>query len=514
MSRLTSTYSYSAQWLDFVRLRGACGRRSPLRNRCRARAAAARARPSTAAGGRCVTRCSPKSGSSCCVPCQSMSNRMSRPLAQRRLHRRLGRAVAIAEDVRPFDEFAGGDHPVELGVVDEVIVDVVDFARAHRARRRRNRHGDVVVGLEQHARDRRFAGAGRRGEDDQQAAALRRDGWSGEASMAALASGEPWPSSGRMLQCTKFLLKWCGAMHIVQCNIFGGISRWQTKPRLQAQAAAEAPAKVAEAVADTAEKVAKESAKAAKRTRAATARRAEARRLPRPRPRRRRTARKTRRPARKTAVTPRARPLAAAQERIETVTNNNFFNGFDAIPAFAPFQSMFADANERSQELVKRSQKVAEELAELARANVEAMVEAGRVAAEGARSLGQDVVAKQPRRRRAGRGRDPLARRSQVADRVSAAAGRLRPRFVRPHGRRELEADRIAGQARRRGVPAAVEPRHGQCRALQHPRCLTLSPPKSGQRLSAAAPSNGAAAIFLADCCYSRLAAFSRLAIF
>ena len=73
----------------------------------------------------------------------------------------------------------------------------------------------------------------------------------------------------------------------------------------------------------------------------------------------------------------------------------NFFNGFDAVPAFAPFQNMFSDANERSQELAKRSQKVAEELADLARANVEAMVEAGRVATEGARSLGQDVVAKQ-----------------------------------------------------------------------------------------------------------------------
>jgi phasin family protein len=77
------------------------------------------------------------------------------------------------------------------------------------------------------------------------------------------------------------------------------------------------------------------------------------------------------------------------------VTNNDFFKGFDAVPAFAPFQSIFADANERSQEFAKRGQKVAEELADLARANVEAVVEAGRVASEGARSIGQDVVAKQ-----------------------------------------------------------------------------------------------------------------------
>jgi phasin family protein len=158
--------------------------------------------------------------------------------------------------------------------------------------------------------------------------------------------------------------------------------------KTQAEAAAEAPAKVAEAVAETAEKIVQESAKTAKRTRAATARKA-AREAP-------ALTKKTTRPSkpakRKTRIA--ARKSAAAQKRIETVTNN-FFNGFDAVPAFAPFQSLFADANERSQELVKKSQKVAGELADLARANVEALVEAGRVASEGARSIGQDVVAKQ-----------------------------------------------------------------------------------------------------------------------
>ena len=62
---------------------------------------------------------------------------------------------------------------------------------------------------------------------------------------------------------------------------------------------------------------------------------------------------------------------------------------------FTPFQTILTDANERGQELVKKSQKVAEELADLARANVEAVVEAGRVATEGARTIGQNVVAKQ-----------------------------------------------------------------------------------------------------------------------
>jgi len=162
--------------------------------------------------------------------------------------------------------------------------------------------------------------------------------------------------------------------------------------QVQAEAAAEAPAKIVEAIADTAEKVVAESKKVAKRTRATTARRVKreaAAEKAAVRRSTRRTTRKTRTTARKTA----SKAPRAAQQRIDTVTNTNFFNGFDAVPAFAPFQNMFADANERSQDLAKRSQRVAGELADLARANVEAIVEAGRVASEGARSIGQEVVA-------------------------------------------------------------------------------------------------------------------------
>jgi len=162
--------------------------------------------------------------------------------------------------------------------------------------------------------------------------------------------------------------------------------------KIQAEAAAEAPAKIAETVAETTKKVVAETAKVAKRERAKTARRVKRQaaavntaKAPKTNTRR---AKAAGRKIRKAAV----KPVAAAQERIETVTNN-FFNGFEAVPAFAPFQNMFADAGDRSQELVKKTQKVTEELADLARANVEAIVEAGRVATEGARAIGQDVVA-------------------------------------------------------------------------------------------------------------------------
>ena len=182
---------------------------------------------------------------------------------------------------------------------------------------------------------------------------------------------------------------------------------------IQAKTAAEAPAKVAEAVVEMVEKVADESAKTAKRTRAATARRAK--RAATPTARKRRKSSRRAKPARRNARTVRAgvrQAAQATQERINDMnfTANNLFNGFDGMPAFAPFQSLFADAGERSQEAVRRSQQAAEQIADLARGNVEALVEAGRVAAEGARSLGQDVVA---------RGRDGV---EQTADAIRSLA--------------------------------------------------------------------------------------------
>ena len=166
--------------------------------------------------------------------------------------------------------------------------------------------------------------------------------------------------------------------------------------KANAEAAAEAPAKVAETVAATATKVVNDNAAAEKRARAAAAARkrraaakaatpvkAEKIKASRAAPKRRKPRIAVRKPA---AVTP---------ERTQTMNfkTNSFFGGFDSIPAFAPFQTLFADAGERGQEVARRTQKVAEELADLTRANVEAFVESGRLAAEGARSLGQDVVA-------------------------------------------------------------------------------------------------------------------------
>lgn len=87
-------------------------------------------------------------------------------------------------------------------------------------------------------------------------------------------------------------------------------------------------------------------------------------------------------------------PSAPAQERTDTMNMNAFnFGAYDTVPGFAPFTNLFATANERGQELAKQSQAVAEEFADLAKANVEAMVEAGKIAVEGSKALGQDLIA-------------------------------------------------------------------------------------------------------------------------
>ncbi len=167
--------------------------------------------------------------------------------------------------------------------------------------------------------------------------------------------------------------------------------------QIQADAAAEAPAKVARALADTAQTVVTETAKTAKIAKPRRSKRLAKRKTAKPAVAARKTRAKTTRRSTRTTRTAARKPAAAAfNQRIPTMnfTPNNAFPGFDAFSGTSPFQSLFTETGERSQEVAKRSQKVAQELADLARANVEAIVEAGRVAAEGARSIGQDAVAR------------------------------------------------------------------------------------------------------------------------
>ena len=94
-------------------------------------------------------------------------------------------------------------------------------------------------------------------------------------------------------------------------------------------------------------------------------------------------------------ITKAAATGAAKQiERTSTMTNDftQLFAGFQ-LPGSDKFQGLFADAGARSQDLVTKSRHATEEMTELAKANVEAIAEAGRIAATGAKSIGQDVIA-------------------------------------------------------------------------------------------------------------------------
>jgi len=90
---------------------------------------------------------------------------------------------------------------------------------------------------------------------------------------------------------------------------------------------------------------------------------------------------------------------------------NQLFAGFQ-IPGTDKAQALFAEAGERSQQIAAKSQKAAEELSELAKANVEAFVEAGKIAVGGAKAIGQDVVAS---------GRDGIEQASEAVKTLAEA---------------------------------------------------------------------------------------------
>ena len=96
---------------------------------------------------------------------------------------------------------------------------------------------------------------------------------------------------------------------------------------------------------------------------------------------------------------PRAAKAATAAaatpfERINPMTNDftQLFAGFQ-LPGSDKFNGLFADAGARGQELAAKGQATTQELADIAKANLEALAEAGRIAATGAKSIGQDVLA-------------------------------------------------------------------------------------------------------------------------
>ena len=65
------------------------------------------------------------------------------PLREHGLDGRARRAVAVAMDLRPFQQFPGQPHRVEFASADEMIMDAVSFARSARPRRHRDGEREV-----------------------------------------------------------------------------------------------------------------------------------------------------------------------------------------------------------------------------------------------------------------------------------------------------------------------------------------------------------------------------------
>jgi len=94
----------------------------------------------------------------------------------------------------------------------------------------------------------------------------------------------------------------------------------------------------------------------------------------------------------KTAITKLAAtsPVAVAQKGLKTMN--------DTVKKFADetktrFETMTADMNGRSKEAMEKASKLAEDAVEFQKANMEALVESGKIAAKGMQKLGEEGVA-------------------------------------------------------------------------------------------------------------------------
>lgn len=150
----------------------------------------------------------------------------------------------------------------------------------------------------------------------------------------------------------------------------------------QAEAATKASG---EAVAETA----KVAAKAGERT-ANTARKSAAK-----------AARKSATTARKTPKSRRKAKPARSNPRTMNKRNEqmefdrtNAFAGFGAFPGATTFEKMLGENAGRTGDVAKRSRKAVEDLADMYRGNIDAFVEAGRIASSGAQSIARDIASK------------------------------------------------------------------------------------------------------------------------
>lgn len=89
-------------------------------------------------------------------------------------------------------------------------------------------------------------------------------------------------------------------------------------------------------------------------------------------------------------TSPVAEPTAPAPEEPTMIHSNDATAATEATTDKA--QAMFTDMNARTKAAMEKSAKAVEEMSDLAKGNVEAMVEASRIAAKGLESIGHDAA--------------------------------------------------------------------------------------------------------------------------
>ena len=99
-------------------------------------------------------------------------------------------------------------------------------------------------------------------------------------------------------------------------------------------------------------------------------------------------AKPAKKPVRKSAKPARA-VLRKKKEGVVTMTKQT---NIDGLFATEQFRNVFGDVNERAKAAMERSARIVEELADLTRGNVEAIVASSKVAAKGVEALSQDAA--------------------------------------------------------------------------------------------------------------------------
>ncbi|HYG28624.1 MAG TPA: phasin family protein [Allosphingosinicella sp.] len=157
-------------------------------------------------------------------------------------------------------------------------------------------------------------------------------------------------------------------------------------PKAAAQAAPAAARPAAAATAKAAAAPAKAAARAARRSAKAPAKRA-AKAAP---------ARTPRRTAAQKAA-PQKAAVTRSLNNAKTITTDTIKQGTrtmknEARQAADRFQAVFGDVNERAKTAIERNSRIAEEMTELTKGNVEALVASTKVAAKAVETIGQEVA--------------------------------------------------------------------------------------------------------------------------